>query len=282
MTRQLWWVPLIVILAGAATGQVAGAAQQTNAQKNDERRENEAVRKARQDVKAAQDAETAAERSSRKAADELKAAERTLVQAARQLQTLRETLEDKHADAVGLVEARRAAEAAQRAYEAAGKPVLQRLAETAKYQAAVAAAKEADQRLASLRSATDGDPDLHRKQLAEAARIKLVPGQLEREALDADASLKSEREQLMAAEANVAAIRKDVDRAIEKDPALKAAAERIEQARQAVSGARRNADREGRQLADARQKLVREQQDLQQKIAADRRDDNKPNPKKNK
>lgn len=282
MTRQLWWVPLFVILAGAVTGQVAGAAQKSNAQKKDERRENEAVRKARQDVKDAQDAETAAERSSRKAADELKAAERSLVRAARQLQSLRESLEDKYAEAAGLAEARRAVEAAQRDYQSAGQPILQRLKETAKYQAAVAAAKEADQRMIKLRAESDGDFETNRKELAEAARLKLVPGRLEREALDADAALKSERTRVVATEAAIATIRKDVDRAIEKDPALKAAAERIEQARQAVSAARRNADREERQLADARQKLAREQQDLQQKIAADRRDDNKPNPKKNK
>lgn len=282
MTRQLGWVPLIVILFGVTVVRSASAAQQTNAQKKDERRENEAVRKARQDVKAAQDAETAAEKTARKSADELKAAGRALTQAARQLQTLRESLEDKHAEAAGLVEARRAVEAAQRDYQLAGQPVLQRLKETAKYQAAVAAAKEADQRMASLRAETDGDFETNRKELAEAARIKLVPGQLEREALDADGALKTERARVVTAEATIAAIRKDVDRAIEKDPALKTATERIEQARQAVNVARRSSDRDVRQLADARQKLAREQQDLQQKIAADRRDDNRPNPKKNK
>lgn len=282
MTRQLWWVPLIVILAGATVVYPACAAQKTNAQKKDERRENEAVRKARQDVKAAQDAETEAEKAARKSADELKSAGRALTQAARQLQTLRDSLEDKHSEGAGLAEARRAAEAAQRDYQAAGEPVLRRLKETSKYQSAVAAAKEADQRMVSLRTDTDADFDMNLKELAEAARIKLVPGQMEREALDADASLQSQQARLVTAEAAIAAIRKDVDRAIEKDPALKAATERIEQARQAVAVARRNAEREERQLAGARQKLAREQQDLQQKIAADRRDDNKPNPKKNK
>ena len=283
MKRQ-WHLVLLLLCVACGLASVAGAAQngrQTQAQKNDEKRENEAVHKAQQDVKAAQAAETAAERSAKKAIDELRSAERELVQAASNLKKVREDLEEKHAESAGLTAARKNAESARMAYESAGKPVLQRLAETAKHKQAVAAAKEAEQRLARLRNDSDGNADDRIKQSAEAARIKLVPGQLERGALDAESSLKPHRDKLTAAEVAVVAARKTADRAIDKDPALKGATDKVERAKEAVASARRNAGQEEKQLVAARQKLAREQQDLQQKIAADKRDDNKPNPKKN-
>ena len=284
MKRQWQWISVFLsVLCGLPP--VTSAAQkgkQTQAQKNEEKKEDEAVRKAQQSVKAAQDAENAAERQAKKAVDELKSAERGLVQAASNLKKVREDLEDKHAEAAGLAAARKNADAARKAYEAAGQPVLQRLAETAKHKQAVEAAKAAEQRLVRLRSEADGNADDRIKQSAEAARVKLVPGQLEREALDADSSLKPHRDKMVTAEEAVAAARKTADRLIDKDPALKAAIDKIDRAKEEVASSRRTAGLEEKQLVAARQKLAKEQQELQQKIAADKRDDNKTAPKKNK
>jgi hypothetical protein len=189
MDRRLLILLLLLSLVPLST---AEAQNKLTAAQKDERRENEAVRKAQQDVKAAQEAENAAEKSAKKAYDDVKSAERSLTQAGSQLQKVRDDLEAKHATATGLVATRKALESARQQYETAGQPVLQRLAETAEYKEAVDAAKAADMTLARLRAA-DGESDAKRKQLAEAARVKQVPSQLQRAALDAEASLEPER-----------------------------------------------------------------------------------------
>lgn len=267
----------LLVLSMTMPAAAAGNAKPTNAQRNDERHENEAVRKAQQDLKAARDSESDAERSVRRAQDQLQTAERSLLQAGNNLKKVRDELEKRHAESAGLLNARKAAEAARLSYQSTGDPVLRRLSETAAYRQAVEAAALADKRLETLRSEGEGESDDLRRQRAEAARIKLVPSQLERAALDAEPSLAAERARLIAAEDAVTVARKTVDRALERDPVVKAATDRVESARQDVASARRSLEKEQRQLTDARQKVAREQQDLQQKIAADRRDDNKPN-----
>ncbi len=280
MVRYFRFALLFAVITVPVCVNAAAKGKQTNAQKADERREDEAVRKAQQDVKSAQQAETTAERSFKKAVDELKAAERQLVQAASQLQKAKDDLEEKHSATHGLNDARTAAEEARREYERAGQPFLQKLAETPKYQQAVEAARQAELRLTRLRSETDTNADDRRKEMAEAARVKLIPAQLQREALDSEPSLKPQRAKLTAAEEAAAKVRKQVDQAIDKDAALRAVTDKIENLKQEIATARKSVSKEERDLAAARQKLAREQQDLQQKILADKRDDNKPNNKK--
>lgn len=280
MVLHLRNVFLVAILVAPLCVSAAQNGKQTNAQKADERRENESVRKAQQDVKTTQQAETTAERSFKKAVDELKAAERQLVQAASQLQKVKDDLEEKYSATHGLNDARTAAEVARREYDRAGQPFLQKLAETPKYQQAVEAARQADLQLTRLRNETDTNADDRRKAIAEAARVKLIPAQLQRETLDSEPSLKPQRARLTAAEDAVAKLRKQVDQAIDKDAALRAVTDKIENLKQEIATARKSVSKEERDLAAARQKLTREQQDLQQKILADKRDDNKPNNKK--
>ena len=271
-----------------ATSPFVSAAQngknnnQTKAQKNDERRENEAVQKAQKDVKAAEKVFGDAEKSARQAAEKLKSAVRDQSKATSQIQKRRDDLEAKHADLVGLTEARRTLDAARKAYETAGAPILKQVAESAKYKEALEVAKSADCRLAALREDSDGDDSTRLKQMAEAAKAKQHPARLEREALDAEQSLKPECNKLRAAEEAVAKANDAMEKAVERDPELKSAKEAFEKAKDHVAAARRESVQEAKQLADAKQKLTREQNDLQQKITADRKDDNKGKNNKNK
>lgn len=280
--------PLLIVFSFGllfATSPSNSAAQNNknkNNNRNDERRENEAVQKAQKDFNAAEKALHEAEKSARQAADKVKGAERDQSKAASQLKKQHDDLEAQHADLLGLTAARRTRDTARSAYEKGGEPILKAVAESPKYQAAVEAAKNADRRLAILRQDKEGDASDRLKQLADLSRTKLVPSQMEREALDAESSLKPQRTDLKAAEEAVARTREAVEKAVERDPALKSAKEVFEKAKSEVVSARREADKEGRQMAEARQKLAREQKDLQQKIYADRRDDNKGNKNKNK
>ncbi|MEK6262273.1 MAG: hypothetical protein AABP62_27055 [Planctomycetota bacterium] len=274
-----------VLLASAPLSAVAQNGKnnnKTNAQKNDERRENDAVQKAQKDVNAAEKTLRDAEKSARQAAEKLKSAVRDQSKAAGQIQKRRDDLEAKHADLVGLAEARRTLDAARKAYETAGAPILKQVAETAQYKEALEAAKNADRRLAALRDDNEGDDGDRLKQMVEAAKTKQLPARLEREALDAEESLKPERTKLKAAEEAVAKASDAMEKAVEKDPELKSAKSAFEQVKDQVAAARRESAQEARQMADARQKLAREQQDLQQKINADRKDDNTGKNKKNK
>jgi chromosome segregation ATPase len=247
-----------------------------NNQKNDERRENEAVQKAQKDVSAAEKVVRDAEKSARQAADKLKGAFRDQSKAASQIQKRRDDLEEKHADLVGLTEARRSLDTTRQAYEKAGAPILKQVTESTRYRDAQDAAKQADRRLNALRGDEDLEDGERLKLMADAAKTKQLPAQLEREALDAEESLKDERTALRMAEQAVVKANAAMDKAVEKDPELKAAKDAFESAKDHFTAARRESLKEAKQLADARQKLSREQNDLQQKINADRKDDNKP------
>ena len=253
-----------------------------NNNKNDERKENEAVQKAQKDVTAAKKVFGEAEKSARQAAEKLQSAIRDQSKAAGQIQRRRDDLETKHADLVGLTEARRNLDTARKAYEIAGAPILKQVAATAGYKEAVEAAKSADRRLAALREDGAGDDGDRLKQMADAAKTKQLPSRLEREALDAEESLKPERKELKATEESVAKANDAMEKAVERDPELKSAKEAFERAKDRVAAARRESVQETKQLADARQKLTREQNDLQQKINADNKDDNKSKNKTNK
>lgn len=246
-----------------------------NTQKNDERRENDAVQKAKKDVDAAEKVARDAEKSARQAADKLKGAIRDQSKAASQIQKRRDDLEEKHGDLVGLTEARRTLDAARKTYEKSGSPILKQVTESASYQEAVETAKQADRRLSALRDDTDLEDGERLKQMADAAKTKQLPARLEREALDAEESLKSERNALRAAEQAVAKASDAMEKAVEKDPELKSAKDTFESAKNQVAAARRESAKEAKQWADAKQKLSREQNDLQQKVNADRKDDNK-------
>ena len=262
-------------------GPSASAAQNNkNNNQNDERRENEAVQKAQQDVNAAEKSLRDVEKSAKQAAEKVRDAERDQSKATGHLQKLRDDLEAKHADLLELTEAKRTLNTARAAYEKAGAPILKAVVESDKYKAAVEAAKNADRRLATVREDQEGDASDRLKQMTELSKTKLVPGQMEREALDAESSLSPQRTELKAAEATAAKAHEAVEKAVEKDPALKSAKDAFEKAKDHVVAARHESAKEARQMTDARQKLTREQQNLQQKINADRKDDNKP--KKNK
>ena len=274
-------LPIGLFLASAHAAAQNGKNNNSN-NKNDERRENEAVQKAQKDVKAAGDALRDAEKSAKQAAEKLKAAVRDQSKAASQIQQRRDDLEAKHSDLVGLTETRRTLDVARKAYEKAGAPIMKQVAESAKYKAALEASKIADRRLSALRDDNGGDDGERLKQMAQAAKTKLLPAQLEREALDAEESLKPERTKLKAAEEAVAKANDAMEKAVERDPEFKSAKEAFEKAKDHVAAARRESAQEARQMTDARQKLTREQNDLQQKINADNKDDNKGKNNKNK
>lgn len=258
----------------------ADAPRRSQAAKNDEKRENEAVRKAQQELKEAVDAERNAERSAQRAVDAVRTAERALTQATARLQKVRDELESKHAEAAKLTAARKTADEARQAYQAASQPFLQRLTETSAYQQALAAAQSAEESLKKLPS--DDTADTARKERAELARAAQEPARLQREALEAETSLNPLRNRLKGADEGVAAAQRIIDRAIENDPALKEVRDQIERARQQVAAARKDAAQEERQLAEARQKVVRRRMDVQQKVAADQRDDNRGKPRNKK
>jgi chromosome segregation ATPase len=277
MTKPL--ISAVVAIAALFTLTYQASADQNgkknNAQRNDERRENEAVQKARRDVGEAEKGMRDAEQSARKAADKVKELLRDQSKAASQIQRRRDELEKKHADYVGLTEARRTLESTRKVYEQAGAPILKQARESAQYQEAVEAAKQADRRLSSVRDDDDLEESERLKLLSDTAKIKQRPAQLEREALDAEEALKEYRSKLRDAEQAVVKAKTEMEKAVEKDPELKSAKDAFEVAKDRVTAARRDLAKESRDLADARQKLTREQNDLQQKISADQKDDNR-------
>jgi chromosome segregation ATPase len=250
-----------------------------NNAKQDEKRENEAVKEARQAVDAAEKAVREREQDVRGKLAELRSAQQARQSAAKDLQKVEDRLEAEHAESTGLAAAREKLKAAQTEFQQRARPLLERLKNQPEYQAA-------QQALDKAKAAIKPDPDRPDadRQAAVAAHAQAAEKvrQLEHASLDKDPDAKAWQAKVTAAEADVQSAKKKFERAVERDGDLKAARKAFEKAKQEEDAVEQAVAAVQRKLADAQGEVAKARQKLQQKVAQDLKDDNKPNKKKNK
>lgn len=261
--RQTWCIAIaLAFLAAPALG------APSKAQKNDEQRENAAVKEARKEVNAAQDRQRAAAKAVRDAEQALNQAEQQQRRAATELQKTGERLENENAELLGLTTSRSALKAAQAQLDAASRPVLQEVRRTAAVLDAQAALDRERTRLEALR------PSGAAADRAELARLTAAVNRLERESLARDSRTQIHQRAVDEAEEAVRKQLAIVQRETSRSPAWQAAERTFEAARRDVSQARQTVEKHQRDLQEAARAVDRAEQTLAKKTAADARDPN--------
>lgn len=263
MNSQTWIVAALL----AALAAPAGAAPK-KAQKNDEQRENAAVKEARKEVNAAQERQRTATKAVRDAEQALNQAELQQRRAASELQKTAERLENEYADTLGLTAARKNLKDSQARLDAISRPVLQEARLTAAIRDAQAAVDRERQRLEMLRTTTaPGDR-------AALARLNAALNRLEREALRRDPRTQLPQRSVDEAEESVHNQLAAVQKAAARSPVYQTAEQAFETARRDAAKSRQILEKQQRELQDAAQSVTRAEQALARKVAADARDPN--------
>jgi hypothetical protein len=241
-----------------------------------ERRDNQRVNAARDDVAEAQRKLVEESQDVREAAAALVKANAAASDVARQVAEARAAAEQRHGERVGLERAIEVVAAAQAAVDAASKPVLDALRARPEFVEAQRAAAAARAKLEA------GDPP-------DAAALRetvLVPSRLEREALAADAESARTKESLNRELEKVAALRTSIRDAVESDSDTAKALGRLKAAKDVVEKAEQHLAEERRRALAAIIKLNQERAQLQQAVNQDRKNDgnnkNKKPPQKKK
>jgi hypothetical protein len=251
------------------------AADSSRARRADERREDAAVKDAREAVNDAEREVRQAQQSLQRSQSRYREAEAERQRAGILLEKTADRLEKEHADSGAIAAARERLSDARARFKEAAQPVLATVRSQPAY---VAAESERTEAVALLVPEVESDrADAARRASAAAATMR----EMERAATAADPRLTALDAEVVAAEARFKTAQSRFDKAVESDPDLQSARRALSAARAAEDKAEATLVRENRDLLAARTRLARAQQSLATKRAADQRDTNKsPNPSK--
>jgi len=274
--RNIWTcLALCGLCIGLSTGPVS--AQKKPLPRQDEQRENAAVKEAQRDLQEARDKLRDAEKSLTQEQVQLRQANAAQKTATSAVQKVQDRLEEQHGERTGLVPARQKLKDVQIELDRASKSVLDRVhTEQKPLVEALDRAKQA------LKPSDDEIPQSRREAVAEHAKLSKQLRDAERQALEADATTKPLLQRVDAAESAVQAAVRKFEIAVERDGDLKAARQAFEKSKRDVDAAETSLTRSSRTVAEARNRLAQATQKLQQKQAADARDNNQPRKKSNK
>lgn len=246
------------------------AADSGRARRADERREDAAVKEAREAVNDAEQEVRQAQQSLQRSQSRYREAEAERKRAGIALEKTADRLENEHADSGTIAAARERLSEARARFKEAAQPILATVRSQPAY---VAAENERAEALALLVPEAEGDrEDAARRASAAAATMR----EMERSATSADPRLTALDAEVAAAEARFKTAQSRFEKAVESHPDLESARRALSAARAAEDKAEATLVRENRDLLAARARLVRAQQSLATRRAADQRDTNKP------
>ncbi len=273
------WQRLLIVasfIVTLATTIPTGAAPKTQADRNDEKRENQRVETARKSVRDAEGAVKEAQQAAADASRSVAEARRRHKLAAAELKSTRDRQtaaeEESRGVAALVAEVKRHQDELTRLSE----PILKSLRTTPEYQTAQVDAKAALAELQKIRGTADANAVDATGLPRGKALLKrsLRPVELEQSALTADPATNAVQKQLAVSQDKVAGIRRQIETVVESSNEVKQAAQQLKTADREVNEAERNAEAAQRQAMTAAAKLARAQQDLARAIAADKADSN--------
>jgi chromosome segregation ATPase len=269
---------LILVLCGLAMGFPAALAEAQVVKKpsprQDEKRENEAVKEAQQALQEAREHLKESEKSLGDGQDRLRKAITAQKAAASDLQKVQDRLESEHGERTGLTAARKRLKEVSAEYDRAAKPILERV--HAENKSLVDAVEKARQRI---KPQGDSPSESRSAAIAEHAKLTKELRELERKALEADETTKPLQKRVDDAESAVQTALKKFETAVEKDGDMKAARQAFEKSKKEVDAAETAIAKAQRAVAEARSRAAQATQRLQLKQAADAKDSNKSNRK---
>jgi len=240
-----------------------------------EKRDDQRIKKEKEDVKEAQDKLKNDQKDLQEAQKALGDAEAKEKAARQKLDEVRKRIEAKAESGSGIDNALAAQEAAKKSYDAAAAPVLKSLKATPAYQAAAKKVADADARLKAIRADESLSAETKRKEISQASKDKLATNELEQTALESDSSANSARAKLADAQDRVNQIRAKIRHQIDSDPEIKSSLQAMRSAADATEVAGQKIQRIRDKIAADQAKLAREQQQVKQAEAADKANDNK-------
>ncbi len=244
------------------------ADQKSRANSRDEKRENEAVKEARQDLDKAKDRLKDEEKQLRAARADFQKAEQERKQAASALQKLREQIEEKYEQETGLQAARQNLKQLTTERDRVLGPIVQAIRQ--RETGLSAGLKQAEEKLS--RATTLDERKGAAKQIAEyQAQFR----QLEAAAIEADPRAKELSRKVTLQEQQVQSANQKLDRIIERDNQLKAAEQKFAASRKAEDAAEQAVSKASRDVAQAQTSVDRAEKQLAQKVAQDRKDKNR-------
>ncbi len=242
--------------------------------KRDEQRENEAVAEARRDLQDAQDDLKQAEKKAQGELRQWQQAVEELRQATARLSKVREQLEGEHAEITGLGSARsrlqQVTEEISRRSPSVLSAVVEQNAELRKQIAELEVQANQEGDLAARRAAIKALPDLRTRWT-----------RLEEAALASHPETTTLVQQQKEARQEVQRAGERFEKAVETAPQWRDAQSSVTKARRDAERMEESADQALQQSVRARQRVAKARQHLEQKELQDRRDSNRPKPKKN-
>lgn len=243
--------------------------------KQDEKRENEAVKDAQQTLQEAREKLKDAEKSAGDDQARLRQAVAAQKSATKDLQQVQDRLEVEHGEKTGLTAARKKLKDIESEYDRAAKPILDRVhAEQKPLLDRLEKAKQA------IRPKADEPNDDRSAAVAEHNKLMKELRDAEQQALAADATVKPLQRKVEDVRALLDVALKKFETAVERDGDLRAARQAFERSKREQDNAEAAVAKAQRSVADARQRVAMATQKLQQKQAADAKDSNKPKNKK--
>jgi len=269
------------LLVGAVTNEVFAQKGNSNANEQDELRENQRVAKAERALKDARESLSALQKELKAEAAVVKKEEGTLIQIKKRIRQVRETVEDKLGASVGIPAAFKNAKAANEALEATATRIKTQLAsDTAWKQAqqAAEAAKKTKQQL------NEGDDDLDldeadlKRKLRDLSQIIAKPSEIERQAIELDPEGAKVLETANKAQKELQECRNKLPKdKIDSDPSLaKLVSEETKQEKE-VAKTEANLTKIRAETAKAQKKLMQVTIELRNAKAADAADSNRNN-----
>lgn len=274
---NLWIAVCSVGILLGTSGSISAVQKKTQANRNDEKRENQRVEAARKAVRDAEEALTDDQKQDSEASRGVAEAKRRQKAAAAELKSAREQRLTAAEESLGIPMLVAEVHQHQAALDQLTKPILNTLKSQSEYKTAEAEAKAALAELQKIRgtaaaSETDSSGLPRGKVLLKTT---LRPVELEQSAIQADSAANAEQKRLGSAQEKVAEARRRAEAMVESSAEVKQALNQLKQADLDVDQAERQLENARKKVLAARAKLTRVQQELSGALAADKADSNK-------
>jgi chromosome segregation ATPase len=269
-----------VVLTIFAVGPCPCVFAQSKADRKDEKRENERVNDAKQDLQKAQRELGAAVKAYRVQGIELQRTDAMLHPLQVAYSQAREAAEERLADSTGLPAAIRKMRGLREEIVSLSTPILEQVKKTDKWKAASKQANDAQQARDKLLADESRTDDELATQLIELDKQIAAPASLAAAAIDADpkvSQLKSDYQHALDA---IADLRRKIDSSkIDADPEVKSRKSKVQALEREIAIHRNSLAKLNAKVANMQSAVVGANRKLQQAQAADQKDSNKPKKK---
>jgi chromosome segregation ATPase len=249
---------------------------QNKADRKDEKRENERVNDAKQDLQKARRELSAVVKTFRVQSADVRRADGAVHLNQIAYSQAREAAEERLADSSGLPEAIRKMRGLRDEISSLSKPILEQLHKTDKWKAAIKHVSDAQQAREKLLADDSRTDDEMADQLAKLDKQVAAPASMDAAAIDADPKIKQLKVNYQKALDAIADLRRKIDSSkIDAVPEVKTLKSKVEASERELAAQRKSLGALNAKVASTQSTVVVANRKLQQAQAADQKDNNK-------